>query len=455
MVRALTRETERLAALVLEDDMTVRSALDVSYRALYPHAAPMYRVMALFPGVRFGAGGAAAAAAVPSAEARRDLNVLTDANLLDDAPDGQYRFHDLTRLHAREMAELHEPAEEGAAIARRTLDWYLALADASRAAVLPHRHDPGLQIGYRPAEPARFAGPGTALDWLDRELPNVMALTRLAASQRHHTAAWQLSDTMRPLFLYRGHHAERLQLDELALTAAHDATGEAKMLNRLGLAVMDLGQYERAQGCYEQAQAIWERLGDASRVIGSRRRLGMVGLARNRPADATGLLTQALDGYTQIGDTRKTALTLSDLAEALLRAGSPADAITRLLEASALLAQAPDPYNQARTLTRLGTAHEQAGDLEAARRYLRRALNAMRDISSPGERRTPCWHLATSPCAQAARRSPGGRGKLRQYAMYLGWSSRVPAVDLAWTRGHPGRGSACHPAAKAGACNVP
>jgi tetratricopeptide (TPR) repeat protein len=385
MVTALAHERQRLAALALEDDMSVRPALDVSYQALDPRSRHVYRVMGLFPGVRFDSGVGAAAAAITRTEARRLLGTLTDANLLDDVADGHYRYHDLTKLHAREMAEQHEPADGRAAIVRRTVDWFLASAGAASAIVTPYRHDLGLQIRFPPAEPVRFTGPGAALDWLDRELPNLMAAARLAADMGHHTAAWQLSDAMWPLFLFRGFYAERLELDELALTAARDgsdARGEAKMLNRLGLAVMDLGQHERAQGYYEQALAIWEQLGDAGRIVGGRRRLGLVAMARDQPATAIDLFSQALDGYTQLGDTREAALTLSDLGDALMREGRPAEAITRLLAASDLLSRTQDAYNQARTLYRLGLAHEQAGDLAAAAHHLRRALHAMRDIGS-------------------------------------------------------------------------
>ena len=73
----------------------------------------MYRLMGLFPGTRFDSAVAAATAAVPRAEAKRVLGALADANLLDDAAGGQYRFHDLTRLHAREMADRDEPERPG------------------------------------------------------------------------------------------------------------------------------------------------------------------------------------------------------------------------------------------------------------------------------------------------------------------------------------------------------
>jgi tetratricopeptide (TPR) repeat protein len=387
MAAAMTAEQERLAALVMEDDMTVRSALDPSYRALPAGAARLYRLMSLFPGTHFAGGLAAAGANVPGAEAERLLRTLTRASMLDDTAAGQYRFHDLTRLHAREMAGQDEPEAARDEAVRRMLDWYLAAAGSASLTVTPYRAGTDLvaDIRFPPAEPLRFADRGTALDWLDRELPNVLAAARLAARHRHHRAAWQLADALWPVFLYQGRHAERLEFDRLGLQAARDggdALGEAKMLYRLGTAVMDAGQLDEAEDCIRQALAAWERLGQPGRVAGSLRRLGYIAMARHSPDEAAAWFTQALAAYRQLADARHTALTLSNLADALTEAGRPHDAITALEEAGPLLARYRDPYSQARVLTRLGRAHERAGDPEAAAGYLDQALRAMREAGS-------------------------------------------------------------------------
>jgi hypothetical protein len=101
----------------------------------------------------------AATVAVPRAEAKQLLGVLTDANLLDDASESQYRFHDLTRLHARETANQHEPATARDEAIRRMLDWFLATTGSASLTVTPYRKDTDLvfDIRYQPAEAPRFA----------------------------------------------------------------------------------------------------------------------------------------------------------------------------------------------------------------------------------------------------------------------------------------------------------
>lgn len=389
MVQALAQERRRLAALAMADDMAVRPALDLSYRSLEPDAARMYRTMGLYPGTRFDSGVAAAAAYVPRSEARRLLGVLTDANMLDDAEHGQYRFHDLTRLHAREMAEQGESETELGLVIRRMLDWFLATVTSAGQTVTPYRHDQPRDVRYPPGEPARFVDANSALEWLDRELPNVLAAARFAVSRGFPAVAWQLADAMWPLFLYRGRYTERLELDQLGLDAARqdgDALGEAKMLNRFGLTVMNLGRFDEAKQHFRQAMSIWERMEATYRVAGSLRRLGFVAAAQDRPAEAIDWFTRALATYRELGSPRKIALTLSDLADTLTSMGRPAEAVHTLAEAGSLLSEISDPYNQARVLIRLGSAHEQAGDLAAATEHLQQALRSMKDIgSSQGE----------------------------------------------------------------------
>jgi tetratricopeptide (TPR) repeat protein len=387
MVEAMTHERERLAALRLEGDLAVRGALDVSYGTLPADAARAYRLMGLFPGTHFDSAVAAATIAVPRPRAKQLLGLLADANLLDDTASGQYRFHDLTRLHAREMVEQADPKPARDEAIRRMLDWLLATAGAASVTVTPYRAgtDLLLDIRYPPAEPARFATAAPALDWLDRELPTLLAAARMAITHGQYSVAWQLADAMWPVFLARGRSSERLEFDLLGLDAARqsgEAVGEAKMLYRLGTALISAGQLDRAESCLWEARGAWQRLGRRDRAAGSLRRLGYLALVRHRPQDAAELISQAVADYRLLGDTRHVAVTLSELADAFIEMGQPQDAITALEEAGQLLADSPDQHSRGRALARFGRAHELTGDLETAAGYLRQAARALHEAGS-------------------------------------------------------------------------
>lgn len=117
------------------------------------------------------------------------------------------------------MAGQDEPADVRDAASRRILDWYLATAGSASLAVTPYRAQGDLLLDIRcaPAEPARFDSAAPALEWLDRELPNVAAAARQAAGLGQFTVAWQLADAMWPVFLFRGRHTERLEFDPLSV----------------------------------------------------------------------------------------------------------------------------------------------------------------------------------------------------------------------------------------------
>jgi tetratricopeptide (TPR) repeat protein len=432
MVDALTHERQRLAALTLEGNTAVRAALDLSYRALPPAEARMYRLMGLYPGTAFDSGVAAATAAVPGSEARRLLGVLADANLLDDAAFGQYRPHELTRLHAREAAERDEPAASRDLAIRRMLDWFLAATTSAGALVMPYRRDQPRDLTYPPAEQVRFAGPSDALDWLDRQLPSVMAAVGLAAAQGLNTLAWQLTDAMWPLFLHRGHYAERLKVDLMGLAAARacaDATGEAKMLNRVGLAQREVGQLDAADGHFRQALAIWQQLGNDRRVAGSLRRLGHLAADRQQFRDAISYFSDAAELATNLGETRRAALALSDLGRVLTSAGQPGEAVTQLEQAALLIAGTQDAFNEARILTRLGRAQVDGGQFESAENNLRRALTAMRKAGSlPGQAD------ALTSLGELAERSAGAAEARRYYEQALAVLTRLDARGAATLR---------------------
>ncbi|MEU9890712.1 tetratricopeptide repeat protein [Sphaerisporangium sp. NPDC051011] len=384
MVEALANERQRLTALSVEDDMTIRAALTLSYQGLaLPEAARLYRLLGLFPAVTFDGRAAAAMAGLPFAEVRLLLEVLLDANLLEDVPGGGYRFHDLTRLHAGELAEREDPPAARDEAVRRALDWFLDGAAAANRTAMPYRRVRRDAVVFDPAEPLTFADAAEALDWLEREFHNLRAAARTAFERGLFPLAWQLVDGMWPLFLHRGHHAERLEVDLLGLAAARaasDSHAEAKMLNRAGMALRTLGRLDEAADHFGRALEIWRREGNAQRVSGALRRLGFVERDRGRTGQAVALFEEALEGYRAEGVPRKIALALCDLGDALIGQGRQEEAVARLMEARRLLASEPDEYNRARVLILLGRAR--LDDPAAAAGLLEEGLRNMRRIGS-------------------------------------------------------------------------
>ncbi|MFJ6211871.1 AAA family ATPase [Streptomyces sp. NPDC092296] len=110
LAEALARDADRLAALEVEGEATVRKALDASYAVLSPEAALLYRRLGPLPVLTFGTRTAAAACAESLPWAERRLDELVEANLVEDIGPDSCRFHDLVRVHARDRAVEDDPA---------------------------------------------------------------------------------------------------------------------------------------------------------------------------------------------------------------------------------------------------------------------------------------------------------------------------------------------------------
>ncbi|WP_188192164.1 ATP-binding protein [Nonomuraea sp. SYSU D8015] len=390
MVTALTEEQRALTALTIGDDVALHSALDLSYRALRPDTARLYRLLSLIPGDRFGADATAALAGVSRMEARRLLGELTDANLLTDIEDGRYRFHHaLVRSHAYQLIETEDPGEAREAAVGRLLAWYLATAACAERRLRPHRTGLPRDAEPRPAELTDFGGPEDALQWLESERANLSAAVEMAHDRGREATAWQLADAMWALFLFMGHHMERVAVEETGLAAARscgDRYAEAKMLNRLGLSLNALGRHDEAVARLGEALELWRQLGEREREVGTRRRLGLVSAGRGDHDAAIAELTAAIAAYRELGSGRNTALALMDLAGVLLARGQAFDAVVHLEQARALLRGVDDAYNRARVSIFLGHAHAGAGNHDEADRELRTGLEAMSELGSSAGR---------------------------------------------------------------------
>ncbi|WP_370592906.1 tetratricopeptide repeat protein [Streptomyces sp. NBRC 110028] len=399
MVRALTEERGRLEALAIEGDHDVRAALDLSYQGLPDEAARLYRRLGLHPGPEFG-GAVAGAALGGGRDAAGPLDLLHDANLLIDAGDERYRFHDLVRLHAAEKAEADETARERAAALRRIADHYLATATRAEEIVDPQHRTLDRSYGEEGEPvPAGFGeGTDAALDWLEGELPNLMAVIRVARPAGFPTVAWQLADALWPLFLRRKFYEDWRAADREGLLAAEelgDAVAECRMLTSGGMGELGMGDHERALEMFERAARTFRAGGDA---LGHARTLNYQGLAHQRLGRldrAAELFTRAAAELLEVGDRRAGGLARLNLADIALERGLWEQAEAEADAAHTTLDEAGDAYNAARAATLLGRAHLGRDRLDLAEERLSTALATLRGMAAHYETARAVESLAT------------------------------------------------------------
>lgn len=385
IVRELTDETRRLASLGEEDeDASVQAVFNSSYGALGDERAQrLYRLLGLHPGVDFGADAAAALVGCERDEAARLLDSLAGASLLQEGEDDRYRFHDLVRLHARGEARTGETTAERDAAVARLADWYLRTAVAADLAIMPGRwHLGGYYRPERRSEvdaTAVFTDRETALAWLERERPNLVAVIEDAHRRGLHEHAWQLCESTWPLFLLGRHFRNWIECYETGLAAARacaDPPAQARMLTSLAIAHSHRRDHATAIAYYERILRLdppgGHRLGEGSAL----ENLGVAMLATGQTERALEIFLRAKEVFAELGRARGVALLDRRVAETLSAQGRHTEAIGHFEAALRYYAEQDEPFHQARTLTGLAGAYLAIGRLDDAASGLHTALGA-------------------------------------------------------------------------------
>jgi len=387
LVAELRDERRRLDVLTLDDDLSVRATLDLSARALSPDAAAAYLAIGVHPGRLTCPELIAAMLRAGPARARRALDALVDASLLQEVADEVYQCHDLVRVHAHtEATERLDLAARDERL-RTTLEWHLQVARVAGNAVLPARRVLPFQPSGLLDLPPGVRGRHGALGWLERHRLDLAALVLAGSTAGCHELAYALGDALQPLFIVHAHHREALEVDEHALRAAA-ATGDHhaqhSMRKRLARVLLDLGDLDRARAHIDELVEAGERGGN-QRVLASGLKLRARLHSRlGEHAAAVTALREVVAILGELGRCRAEGLALTELGMALLDAAQPADAVSPLHDARNLLLaiDPPDRYNAARASIPLARARLRLGDHDDAGRLLGEARRTLAELGS-------------------------------------------------------------------------
>jgi len=413
-------------ASVLDDESTeVRSVFSWSYHGLSPQAARMFRLLGLQTGPTFTSPAAGALAAVPAADAHRLLEVLADLNMVERAGRDRYRFHDLLRAYAAELAEAEESPDERAQAIRGLVSWYLEAADTADRVLAPLRRHVLPGPASSKAAPPLFPDYGSAVAWCEAERENLVAAVSLAAAIGQHDLAWQLAVALVTFFHLRKYRMDRLMTLSVALDSARhigDQRAEAWSLLSVGGALADLGRPDEAITYYQQSLNKWQAIGDrygesqalnnlseAYRQVGQlheslecgKRALALAEETGNRRAiairlnaigetcsdlgrfaDAAGYFERALNLCHGM-DPHTEGVSLHFLGNSLRHLGQLQDAKERFDQALLIQRQIGDRYGEAQTLRSLARAQRQLNDLNGSQESLRAALSIFQALDDP------------------------------------------------------------------------
>jgi DNA-binding SARP family transcriptional activator/tetratricopeptide (TPR) repeat protein len=303
LVRRLRDQQHRLVEL-RAGQRSVTAALDLSYQDLAVDQQRTYRLLGLHPGPDIDLYAAAAMLDSTAHEAGRLLEQLLDAHLLQEPTPGRYRFHDLTRAHAAHSASRDDPDDLDAAL-DRLLDHYRHTAAMAMDAAYPYEREHRPQV-----PPARTPGPAlpdatAALDWLDNELPNLLAAARYATEHDRPVHLLHLSTILHRQLRTRGRYDDAETLHQHALTAARargDHGAEMEALTGLGHIHRVQGGYEQATDHFGQALQLAATTSHRAAELDALNGLGHIHRMQGRFDQATDLYQRATELARAVGD---------------------------------------------------------------------------------------------------------------------------------------------------------
>ena len=378
-----------------ERQRTVRATIDWSYRLLEPAEQTLFARLGVFAG---GATLAAAEEVCGEAATLDALAALVDSSLLRQLGADEPRFTMLDTLREYALGQLAAMGETDL-LQRRHREFFLRLA--------------------RDTEPA-LAGPDSAavLARLDGEHANLRAALASALATGDADTAVGLAVVLRFFWRVRGHVEEGLRQLEAVADAFVEAppADRSKILNGIGVALAERGEYEAARVRFEQALAAAQGLDDPRGTAFTLMNLGNIVLSGGDPAAARDLYSHALSVLGEAGDAAGQALVLENIGVAELALGRREGAVAAFERALAHARTAAAPEKVASASLSLARALIDLGEIERGRTLLRDALEILRDL---GERHKQ------AECIDAFARLAAVEGRAHDAAALLGAGSAL------------------------------
>jgi tetratricopeptide (TPR) repeat protein len=380
LVAELRDVQTRLDLLDAGDDpyTAVRSVFSWSYRSLDRAEARTLRLLGLHPGREFDPASVAVLVDTTPWQARRLVDSLVRAHLVERTQARRYQMHDLLRVYAADLASREEPQKEQDAALRRLFDYFARAASLAMDSIFPQ------EKGRRPSIPAtagpppiEFAAIDQAIQWLDAERATLLSVAALTAGTTWAAYATALSTTLYRFLDVYGYFDDAVTLHTSAVEAArhlHDGTAEARALHNLGSVYQRLGRYQAAVEYLEQALSVAEQSGVTDVTAFALSDLGLVQLLLGELEPALANLEQALHLFEELDDLTGQGSALNNMGLALKRRDHLEESLDHMQRSLVLFQATKDRPRQGYALNDIGIIFAQSARYEEALQHHEEAL---------------------------------------------------------------------------------
>ncbi|HEV2065487.1 MAG TPA: tetratricopeptide repeat protein [Thermomicrobiales bacterium] len=382
----LARLNDRLAVLtggprdMPSRQRTMRSAIQWSYDLLSREEQVVFQRLAIFSGsfslgaateiLDFPVGSTSASPDAPyspdSPDVLECLLSLLDKSLIVRVTTGsdEYRFRMLQTIREFGLAQLERSGD----------------TDLLRARLLRFYCD------LIAAQEADFIGPDQhiVMRRLDSEVGNLRIALQagLDLEQPAGLSGLRLASMLWRYWLVRGQLSEGTRWLSRSLSLATDvpAGDRAQALNNLGNLSLELGQYTKAQACYEQSLELYRSVDDKSGMGDELNNLGLIDLIQGNFAPARKLLEQSLAYRRELDDTSSLPSTLTNLGDIATYEGDYDAATAYQSEALSIRRSIGNKRGIALSCHNLGMIASLRGDLDTADRWFTEGMTYANEL---------------------------------------------------------------------------
>ena len=391
LAAGLAAARDRLAVMRTEN-LSVAAAFDLSYQDLTEAQQRLFGRLGLVPGPDIDAYAAAALDGVSVDIARGQLDELYDHHLITEPAPGRYLLHDLLREYARALVP-DGTADSRAAVAR-LVNYYAHLAAAASGHIATWTTAGGrLPPTSPPLSAPELANPADAASWLESERPNLHLAIGYAAGHGMPQHAIAIAAGVGGFLRARGYWDQAAGQHQTALAAARqagDRSGQAGLLDELGLLQHLTNDYPAATGSLAEAIELFSQLGDRSGEANARNHLGLVQVDIADYPAAAASHRQALALARDAGDQLAEAVSLIDLGLVQWLTGDYPAALASFDQALPLTRRLGSAFDEADALCERGAVWRLMGDYPAALADEQQALELFRGL---GDRLGQAWAL--------------------------------------------------------------
>ena len=396
-------EDGRLVNLAPDGDEThsVKTAFAVSHRLLTAETQRLFDRLGLVPLNDYAVNTAAALAGRSPKHVRRIIRELTAAHLLEQSGPDRYLFHDLVREFAGTRAH---PLGRRAGV-DRLLYWYLHTAYQAYRHIYPAGSMAGPDPSNAPHHPLSFGSAGDAVAWCDAERVNFLIVLRYAAHHQRHDIAAHLSSMLTSYYDLAKHWDDWINSHSIGAESAAiigEIGLQSRLVNFIGVALSQRGQFEQAVALHEQALRISRSVGDLRQEAAVLNSLGVTTHGAGRDRQAIEWHTRALALLRHLDDADGISISLNNLAHAYHDVGEHDIAIDHFLEALRLQDRFGSGQTMLDILDGLAIAYRSRGDTHAAEQTLIKAIALGRELNYR-------WGIATALTTLGRLKSATGR----------------------------------------------